>query len=405
MSRRLFISLLLLLALLPAQAQKPALEAIREPYRPLAELLGETPAEAPTAGNTVEIIRNGEEKLSLLVPDMMAARSYIHMEYFEFFKDLGSLLVRMSLKLKALDSLEVRYLEEDFMNFPQSHAFYNNMRKTGVEVGHYSFFWFNRRNHQKIVTIDDAVAYVGGMNIGNHYFHEWDDTHLRLTGPCVKNIDAIYGEMWERSGGKPSRGVTDPGKVMPVAVPETAYRDVILQESADEPEYRHITLEAAIWLLDHCQDYLYIQTPYFTPPPELRAALKRAAARGLDLILLIPEKTDIAVVDPANRSYYRECVEAGVRIFETHGRFDHTKSFVADDYLSGTGSANLDGRSLKLNYENFTYFYDAAVADDFKQHFLKLLDEATEVTLEEIDGWSAGRRLGNSLARILAPQL
>lgn len=405
MLRRVVLSLLLALAFLPAWAQGPALEAIRAPYRPFAELLAQSPAEAPTAGNTVEIIRNGEEKLSLLVPDMMAAGSYIHMEYFEFFKDLGSLLVRMSLKLKGLDSLEVRYLEEDFMNFPQSHAFYNNMRKTGVEVGHYSFFWLNRRNHQKIVTIDDAVAYVGGMNIGNHYFHEWDDTHLRLTGPCVKNIDALYGEMWERSGGKPSRGVTDPGKVIPVEVPQTAFRDVIVQESADEPESRHITLEAVIWLLDHCQDYLYIQTPYFTPPRELREAMKRAVARGLDLRLLIPEKTDMSVVDPANRSYYRECVEAGIRIFESHGRFDHTKSFVADDYISSVGSANLDGRSLKLNYENCTYFYDAPVADDFKRHFLKLLDEATEVSLEEIDGWSAGRKLGNSLARILAPQL
>ena len=407
MLRLSIVSLLAaLLSVFSAGAQAPdssALQAIRAPYRPLAELLTESPDEAPTAGNSVEILRSGLDKLDYLVCDMMAARSYIHMEYFEFFRDTESRLVRTALRLKALDSLEVRYIEEDFMTFPKSHAYFNHIRRSGGEVGHYSFFRLNRRNHQKIVTIDDAVAYVGGMNIGNHYFYEWDDTHLRLTGPCVRKIDGIYERMWHRVGGKPSRGVTDP--VPQVQVPESAYLDVIVQESSDEPERGHITLESFLWLLENSQDYLYIQTPYFTPPREIREAMRKAVARGLDLRLLIPEKTDMHVVDPANRSYYRECLEAGVRIYQSSGRFDHSKTFVADDYLSGTGSANLDGRSLKINYENFTYFYDERVAGDFKQHFLHLLNAAEEVTFEQIDAWTPGRKLGNSLARILAPQL
>ena len=323
--------------------------------------------EAPTVGNTVEIIRSGVDKLDFLVCDMMHARSYVHMEYFEFFRDPDSRLVRMALKLKALDSLEVRYIEEDLMTLPESHAYFNNMRRHGVEVEHYSFFWCNRRNHQKIVTIDDAVAYVGGMNISPHYYYEWDDTHLRLTGPCVQKVDALYDRMWRRVGGTPTKGVTDPERVMPVEVPETAYRDVIVQESSDEPEEGHVTLEAYIWMLDHCQDYLYIQTPYFTPPKELREAMRRAVERGLDLRIIIPEKTDMHIVDPANRSYYRECLEAGVRVYQTRGRFNHTKSFVADDYLSGVGSANLDGRSLKHNYENCTYFLFSAMGHPFQQ--------------------------------------
>lgn len=410
MKVRRFIGLLLggLLALPSLRAGVPVrdsvLEAIRPAYRPLAELFTQTPEERPTAGNTVEIIRDGSRKLDMLVQDMMAAQDYIHMEYFEFYRDAESRLVRKAMELKAMDSLEVRYIEEDFMNIPYPNRFFNQMRRWGVEVGHYNILHLNRRNHQKIVTIDNAVAYTGGMNIGPTYFHEWDDTHIRVTGPCVPLLDKIYSVMWNRIGGNPTRA--DYQKtVRPVSVPEEAYRNVIVQMVSDEPDNGHEIMDSYIWLLDHCQDYLYIQTPYFTPPKAVREALKRAVARGLDVRLLIPEKTDMKVVDPANRSYYKECLEAGIRIFESSGRFNHSKIFVADDYVSSVGSANVDGRSLKLNYENNTYFYDEAVTRDFKEYIQAGMDASREVTLEWVEQWSACRKMGNGLARILAPQL
>lgn len=377
-------------------------QRIRLPYHPLAQLLADTPAEEPTAGNTVEILRNGEQYLGKLVQDILDARSYVHMEYFEYFKDYGSRLVRSALMLKGLDSLEVRYIEEDFMNFPNSNAYFNQMRWAGVEVEHYSFFWCNRRNHQKIVTIDDAVAYAGGMNIGNHYFYEWDDTHLRLTGPCVRKLEELYALMWKRVKGKPSRGAS--AQVVP-EVPAEAYRDVTVQMVSDEPDHRHQIMEGYLWMLENCQDYLYIETPYFTPPKVVREAMKKAVMRGLDLRLLIPEVTDMKVADPANRSYYKECLEAGIRIFESTGRFNHSKLFVADDYVSSIGSANVDGRSLTRNYENNTYFYDPAVAQDIKEHFLEECAAGHEVTLETLESWTCGRKMGNGLARILAPQI
>lgn len=388
-----------------AQAPDSVWQAIRPAYRPLAQILSDIPAEYPTSGNTVEIIRNGEQKLGMLIRDILDARRYVHMEYFEFLRDHGSYLVRSALMLKGMDGLEVRYIEEDFLNIPHSNYLFNSMRHAGVQVEHFSPFWCNRRNHQKIVTIDDAIAYTGGMNVGNHYWYEWDDTHLRLTGPCVQQLEALYERMWRRVKGKPSRASAHEGEIPAPEVPEDAYRNVVVQVMADEPEVGHAIMESYIWMLDHCQDYLYIQTPYFTPPQEVMGAMKRAVARGLDLRLLIPAVTDMKVADPANRSYYKECLEAGIRIFESSGRFNHGKVFVADDYVSSAGSANVDGRSLKHNYENNTYFYDTAVSLDFKRQLLLEFSRAHEVTLEEVESWSFGKRLGNSLCRILGPEI
>ena len=214
MNKTILHSAVFLLAVLvfsehPAISQETDTSAvigeIRPQFRPLARMFSTSEAQFPTSGNTVQIIKDGLEKLDLLAVDMMEAEDYIHMEYFEFFRDPGSRLVRLAMNLRGEDSLEVRYIVEDFMDLTKSVNYFGSMRRHGVEVGHYSLLHLNRRNHQKIVVIDGKIGYTGGMNIGNHYFYSWKDTHLRLTGPCVESLENHYSDMWKRVGGKPSR--------------------------------------------------------------------------------------------------------------------------------------------------------------------------------------------------------
>ncbi|MBQ9712868.1 MAG: hypothetical protein IJV54_11350 [Bacteroidales bacterium] len=398
------------------ESGEDVISRIRPRFRPLAEMFSTSPEQEPTAGNTVRVIGSGLEKLDLLSVDMMNAEDYIHMEYFEFFRDPGSRLVRTAMNLRGEDSLEVRYIVEDFMNIGKAPSFFSSMKRHGVEVGHYSFFHLGRRNHQKIVVIDGKVGYTGGMNIGNHYFHEWRDTHLRLTGPCVGSLEKHFLNMWERVGGEPSLVSADkdnPAIGGEFPLPDSlldsknTVENAIVQIVTGSPAGEYQIKEGYIWMLDNASGHVYMQTPYFTPPKDVLAAMKRAVERGVEVWLILPEKSDMGIVDPANRSYYKECLSYGVRIFETKGKFDHSKLTLCDDYLSSVGSANLDGRSLKKNFEINTYIYGSEAAAIVRDRILSGMAEgnATEVTMEMVGNWSAGRKIGNALARMLAPQL
>ncbi|MBQ3881458.1 MAG: hypothetical protein II730_03080 [Bacteroidales bacterium] len=402
--------------------EENAIDKIKPLYRPLAQMFSVSPEQYPTAGNTVHVITDGLEKLDLLGVDMMEAKDYIHMEYFEFFRDPGSRLVRMAMNLRGEDSLEVRYIVEDFMDLTKSVNYFGSMKKHGVEVGHYSLLRLNRRNHQKIVVIDGKVGYTGGMNIGNHYFYSWDDTHLRLTGPCVESLEGHFQRLWDLSGGKKKPSVatsTIDEMVGEKGSPSTdfahrgdsdpeyaVHNDAIVQIVASHPGKSHMIMDGYIWLLDNCKDYILLQTPYFTPPKQVREAMKRAVERGVEVCLVLPDKSDMHIVDPANKSYYKECLENGVKIYQSSGKFNHSKLFVCDDYVSSVGSANVDGRSMKINHELNTYMYDPEIAAHVKGLIQHEIDsKCVEISMEDVESWSCGRRFVNGLARILAPQL
>ena len=239
-----------------------------------------------------------------------------------------------------------------------------------------------------------------------------------FTGPWVGSLEKHFSNMWERVGGEPSgtsgdlyrdRSTEEERFTLPDSLQDSEHtiENAIVQIVTGSPAGEYQIKEGYIWMLDNASDHVYIQTPYFTPPKDVLAAMKRAVERGVEVWLILPEKSDMGIVDPANRSYYKECLSYGVRIFETKGKFDHSKLTLCDDYLSSVGSANLDGRSLKKNFEINTYFYSSDAAAILKDRILSGMAEgnAAEVTMETVGSWSAGKKMENALARILAPQL
>ncbi len=438
-------------------------EKIREEFRPLARLLGAENYPSVTSGNDIEVITSGQRKFDLLREDIMAAKESIHIEYFHFGNDKGSKAIKRLLMQKAREGVKVRFLYENIANFPIASAYYNAMRKAGVEIVKFTnprmhlldfATKLNYRNHRKIVVIDGKIGYTGGMNINDHYFRLWRDTHLRITGNAVAVLQYTFLDSWLTGGGtidkamidfypmaknkssvtEYSSSVTEPAEVpertehsQAVASTSSAIgntssvieekeidfrathptlKDKLVQIVPDEPDLPLPILQLSYeWALQHAKEYIYLQTPYFVPTEPVMDALKTAALCGVDVRLMLPEVADNILMRPANRAYYEEVLQAGVRIFLRQGEFIHAKTFVCDDYLSSIGSANLDFRSFAINYEVNSYIYDEETALMNKGIFLYDLRQCHELTLEEWNRRPWYSRLLESLMRLFAPLL
>ncbi len=386
-------------------------EKIREAYRELSQLLSRSNGTTVTGCNNVEIITSGKRKFEALVNDLENARSHIHMEYFYFRKDDGSRKIKEILMRKAREGVKVRFIHENIANIDISPRYYNEMKKAGVEVVKFTNARFsllrlsarlNYRDHRKIVVIDGKIGYTGGMNIGDDYFLRWRDTHMRITGNAVYALQYSFLYSFCTSGGRIPEDF--PG-LFPVQ-DSGQKRNELVQIVPDQPEDKWPVLHmGAVWTVQHSSRYVYIQTPYFVPPEPLLQALKSSALKGADVRVMIPRKADLPYMNLANKSYYNACLEAGIRIFEKKGNFIHSKTIVSDDYLSVIGSANMDYRSLELNYEINAYIFNEETAVRNREIFLADLGECDEVTLEEWRRRPWYLKLGQAVIRLFAPLL
>ena len=422
-------------------------------YAPLAKLLNTAPSTTVTDDNDVEIITDGHRKYELLMDDLKNAKESIHMEYFLFGKDEGSQRVKDLLMQKASEGVKVRFIYENVANFPISPVYYSDMKKAGVEVVKFTnprnhlinfITKLNYRNHRKIVVIDNKIGYTGGMNIGDRYFQIWRDTHMRMTGNAVGVLQYIFMDSWITAGGSLDKELKYyfPQAHLPAKAEGTTVeslqrnehsvgihadtrafsqeyadhislsgtkillRDKLVQIVPDEPDSKWPLIQMSYeWVLANTKDYIYLQTPYFVPPESVLQALKSAALRGVDVRLMIPVKADSFFMGPANKSYFDECIKAGIRIYERGGEFMHSKTFVSDDYISCIGTANMDFRSFNINYEVNTYIYDKDTAKMNKAIFLKDLELCKEVTLERWSRRSWGTKFIQNILRLFSPLL
>ena len=380
------------------------MEDIDPSYRTFSKLIAGNFQGSVTGNNSVEIITDGHRKYELLLQDLENARESINMEYFHFGADKGSREVRDMLIKKAREGVKVKFINENVANMPILHRYYTSMKKGGVEVIRFTnvrnltrdcLTKLNYRNHRKIVVIDGKTGYTGGMNINDHYFRQWRDTHLRIEGDAVASLQLIFLNSWVISGGKREEPYSF---YFPEAAPQAD--DKLIQIIADEPGLNFHPIETGYeWALMHAKDYFYIQTPYFVPSKPVLSALKAAARSGVDVRVMIPAKADSFFMGPANKSYFKECLSSGVRFFLRDGEFMHCKTFVTDDYLSCIGTANLDNRSFSLNYEDNAYLYDRNLALECRDIFQRDLLQCKEVTLEEVKAWKWYTRFPQWLMR------
>lgn len=350
---------------------------VEQRFQPLTMLLarGGRPS---VSLSTPQIITSGKDKYNMLMSDLICAKESIHMEYFHFGIDKSSRKIRQVLMEKARQGVKVRFINENIANRPIPNLYFRSMRKAGVEVVNFSDSRFSLlrflmtlsyRDHRKIVVIDNRIGYTGGMNINDHYFYQWRDTHLRLTGEAVASLQYAFLDTWLASGGQLHSAVNS--FFFHLDKPSCGQSlGTLTQITPDDPTSPEpVLLTAYEWILNHAQKYVWFQSPYIAPPPSLISAMRHAAQRGVDVRVMVPEHCDTAIMRPINKSYYAELTEAGVQFYVRSGEFMHSKTIVCDDYLSCVGSANLDYRSFGIDYEINTFFYDRAVALRQKQIF------------------------------------
>lgn len=385
-------------------------EKVRDEYRELTKLLSKVDKITVSDDNEIEIITSGKRKFDALTEDIRNARDHIHMEYFYFKKDIGSRKIRALLMQKAREGVKVRFIHENIANIEISPIYYKEMRKAGVEVVPFTNTrithltigaQLNYRDHRKIVVIDGKIGYTGGMNISDDYFVRWRDTHMRITGEAVSSLQYSFMNSFITSGGKIEE---DYSRYFPEHI--RLRQGKLIQIVPDEPDNQWPVIQmGTVWAVQHTRKYIYIQTPYFVPPEPLLQALKASALKGADVRIMIPQKADLCYMGPANRSYYTECLEAGIKIYEKTGNFIHSKTLVSDDYLSILGSANMDYRSFDLNYEINTYIFDEMIARENKAIFLKDMESCVEITLEEWESIPWYRKILQPVIRLFAPLL
>jgi len=375
-------------------------------YSNLVNLLNNSNLSPVLQGSEVELIVEGGQMFEFLLDDIQKAKHHIHIEFFIFKNDGAGKIVREALMKKASEGVEVRFIYDKVANWFVPKKFYNAMKKSGVKITSLmdaKFVKFaeklNYRNHRKVIVIDGVTSYIGGMNISNNYFFnsKWRDTHLRIRGEGALGLQACFLTDWYSSG----EPFLDDENYFPKANEYTGNR---MQIATGGPYgLYHNLLQATLNIIIGAKKYIYMQTPYFLPNESLFQALQLAALSGIDVRLMVSQRSDSSYVDPAARSYYADLLEAGMKIYELQGKFLHAKTLVTDDMLSVIGSANLDFRSFETNFEINCYLYDPIIAYNNREIFLMDMLQCKEIRYEEWIQRPKWKKFFESVMRLFAP--
>lgn len=377
----------------------------------VAQLFRNTNQALPFEGNEVEIYTDGYTKLQALIRELMKAKHHIHLEYYIFENDPVGRLVRDILIDKAREGVEVRLIYDDVGCWHVPNRFFEEMIEAGIEVRTFLKVRFplftskvNYRNHRKIVVVDGRVGFVGGMNIALRYLRGfdwgiWRDTHLMIKGKAVHGLQTSFLLDWYFV----DQTLLTSSKFFPVL--ESA-GDSLIQIVTSEPtaEWKEI-MQGLCLAISSAKRYFYIQTPYFLPTEPLLAALQTAALAGVDVRIMLPERADAAITQLATRSYLKDVLKAGVKVFFYQKGFIHSKLMVSDDALSTVGSTNMDFRSFEHNFEVNAFMYDEPTALRMKDIFLQDQRDCVPVYLKSWEKRPWHQKVKESVVRVLSPLL
>lgn len=331
-----------------------------------------------TQGNKVDVFTEGTKKFKNLLTDISNAQKNLHIEYYILKPDAVGLAFIDLLTKKAKEGLEVRLLLDAMGSIKIKNRHLKALREAG---GNVAFFFppkifkffnfkFNYRNHRKIVIIDRKMAYLGGFNVAEEYvgmskkFSAWRDTHIRLQGSCVQDIDARFVLDW-RFAAKEELPMPTEYFTLPPFGNSTGVQ--IISSGPDSPS-TEVKL-AYLKMIAGAQRKIYLQTPYFIPDDSIYEALKMAALSGVDVRIMIPNQPDHPFVYWVTYYNVGSLLDSGVKVYIYDKGFMHAKTLTVDGEVSSVGSANFDIRSFKLNFECNAILYDSNVTKALESEF------------------------------------
>jgi cardiolipin synthase len=386
----------------------------RRQLQRLAARLDVTP---PETARSLALYSDGDACYDALMEAIRAARHHVHAEYYIFAPDRAGARVRDALAERARAGVEVRLLVDAAGSSRLGPGFLGPLLVAGGRVARFNRVLLGRvkrpvpnfRTHRKILVCDGAVGFTGGMNVCDDHSRAargdaaWRDTHLRIEGAAVHGLQAAFLENWAFALGR--EDVVLPADRLRSYFPAAERGAHLVQIVASGPDQPGHAIEGLYFAaIAGARERVWVTTPYFVPPDPLFASLASAAQRGVDVQLLLPRATDAFVVDAAGSTFHDALLDAGVRIHVYGPPMIHAKTCVVDGDLAIVGTANLDNRSFRLNFEVVAAIWGGPAVEELAHLF-----EADRLRSREKRARAPRvplpRRLLASAARLLAPQL
>lgn len=368
-----------------------------------------------TDNNTINIITDGKSKFEQLKADISNAKHYIHLQYYIIQNDQVWDAIADILIKKSNEHVDVRVLYDGMGSRKLGRKRLELLAKNGVKVAEFFpptlgkfHLRVNYRNHRKIVVIDGAIGYVGGFNIGREYvglderFGYWRDTHLRIEGAATTSLAMRFAMDWTYATGN-NMFMEDKAFTVPIYV-KSGKSPVQIISSGPDTKYQQIR-DNYLMMISNAKKSIYIQTPYFVPDEAILAALKIAAMSGVDVKLMIPNMPDHPIVYWATYSYMGELIETGVKCYTYENGFLHAKVVTVDGCVCCCGTANMDIRSFKLNFEVCAIVYDEHVTKEMENRIKLDISRSCIITKELYDDRGSLVKLKEGFARLFSPVL
>jgi len=362
--------------------------------------------------NAARLLIDGEATFDAILRGIDEAQEYILMQFYIVKDDTIGNRVKQALMKKAREGVRISFMYDIIGSYPLPDAWLQELEQAGIRTtgfGKLTHRKINRlqlnfRNHRKIVVIDGKTAFVGGLNIGDEYlgrdphFSPWRDTHVEIHGPAALCVQLTFLEDWfwmEQSMPEVDwHPALDPGEDQQIlAVPSGP---------ADELDTCGLLFTQ---LIHAATSRIWIVSPYFVPDETVISALQLAVLRGVDVRILIPQKADHRLVQLAGYSYLEETIPYGIRVFRYTRGFLHQKAVLVDDALAAIGTANLDNRSFRLNFEITLLFASRAMTDDIGAMLESDFANARELSLEEFNRQPLWFHFAVKVSRLLSPLL
>lgn len=366
-----------------------------------------------TQDNEIELFTEGTKKFNNLLSSICNAKSFIHVQYYIFRNDEVSHMIGEALCKKAQEGVEVRVLYDGMGCIRMRKNFWKSLENNGVKVA--EFFppfvpkinlRVNFRNHRKIVIIDGNIGYVGGFNVGKEYigkskkFGYWRDTHLKIIGSSVDSLQMRFLFDWKYAS---KENLIHIEKYFPpkMLIGKKGMQIVSSGPDSNQQNIRNNYLK----LIMKAKNNIYIQTPYFIPDDAILEALKIASLSGIDVRVMIPDKPDHPFVYWASMSYIGELLNTGAKCYKYTNGFLHSKVITIDGLTSSVGTANMDIRSFKLNFEVNALIYNKETTMQLEECFMKDIRHSNEITKYLYSRRSLIIKFKESISRLLSPVL
>ena len=365
-----------------------------------------------TAGNSVEVLHNGEQAYPAMLQAIDEASSHVFLSSYIFETNRTGLDFIDALARAAARGVDTRVVVDgvgELYSRPRASRLLGKHKSIKVA----SFLpprlipptlHINLRNHRKILIADGRVAFTGGMNIGDRHLAERTDNpdrvvdaHFRFRGPVVGQLQRVFLDIWAFMNRREVETIaSDDGEAGTAMC-----RSLVEGPDEDIDKLLNVLLAA----VSSAREQVAVMTPYFLPPRELVGALKAAALRGVEVAVIVPGHNNLPFVHWASRNMMWELLQRGVRIYLQPPPFVHTKLLMVDRHYVQVGSANMDPRSLRLNFELVVEIYDHGFAAAIDEHFKTVRRRSREITLQEIDSRPLAVRTRDALAWLLTPYL